>query len=372
MIMKYNQGILKNFFHWALLLAVVFVLGSCGRKVKQETSDLESSLGKGVVLVDYREKQKVDVYIDGDLFTSYIYPSDLEKPALFPVRSATGTIVTRGYPLDPRDRERVDHPHHTGLWFNFGDVNGFDFWGNSKSIPEERKGHYGRILHRGVRRAESRDDRGVLEIAADWQVPAEEDSWHTILQEQTSYEFSGDEDTRCIDRITRLTAQEDPVVFGDTKEGMYAIRLDRAFMFPSDEPLLFTDENGNPRKEEVLDNEGMNGQYLNSEGVEGKEVWGKRAVWCALSSNIGDEEITIAIFDHPDNVNHPTYWHARTYGLFSVNNLGAAAFDENAEPSRVELAPGESIVFKHRVYLTSWYHAKAEELNAQFEDFSAK
>ena len=354
----------------AILLTAILLLGSCSPKQKKVTGDLESSLKKGVVLVDYREKQKVDIYIDGDLFTSYIYPSDLEKPVLFPIRTATGTLITRGYPLDPREREPVDHPHHTGMWFNFGDVNGYDFWGNSSSIPEDRKGHYGRILHRGVKRAESRDDGGVLEIAADWQVPAEEERWHTLLQEQTIFEFSGDEDTRCIDRITRLTAQEDPVVFGDTKEGMFAVRLDRAFMFPDGKAHRYTDADGIPQAVEVVDDQGMNGQYRNSEGVEGKEVWGKRARWTALSSNIGDEDITIAIFDHPDNLNHPTYWHARGYGLFSVNNLGAAAFDSNAEPSRVELAPGESIVFRHRVYITSWYHASDEQMNVQFEEFS--
>jgi len=370
--MKYNQGIRTKFFQLLFLLAAVIILVSCGPKQKKEVGDLDSSLKKGVVLVDYREKQKVDIYIDGDLFTSYIYPPDLEKPVLFPIRSATGSIITRGYPLDPRERESVDHPHHTGMWFNFGDVNGYDFWGNSKAIPADRKSHYGRVLHRGVKRAESRDDGGVLEIAADWQVPMEDAKWHTILQEQTIFEFSGDEDTRCINRITRLTAQEDPVVFGDTKEGMFAVRLDRAFMYPYDEPQIYTDADGIPQTAEVMDNQGMNGHYRNSEGVEGKEVWGKRAVWCALSSSIGDEDITIAIFDHPDNLNHPTYWHARGYGLFSVNNLGAAAFDENAEPSRVELAPGGSIVFKHRVYITSWYHASDEQLNAQFEDFSGK
>jgi hypothetical protein len=361
-----------KFIQLSFLLTAIMILGSCGTKQEKVAGDLESSLKKGVVLVDFREKQKVDIYIDGDLFTSYIYPSDLEKPVLFPVRTATGTIITRGYPLDPRERERVDHPHHTGLWFNFGDVNGYDFWGNSKAIPADRKGHYGRILHRGVKLAESRDDAGILEIAADWQVPVGEGDWHTVLQEQTQFRFSGDEDTRCIDRITRLTAQEDPVVFGDTKEGMYAIRLGRAFMYPDGQPHVYTDADGIPQTVEMVDDTEMNGHYRNSEGVEGMEVWGKRAVWTALSSNMGDEEITIAIFDHPGNVNHPTYWHARGYGLFSVNNLGAAAFDENAEPSRVELAPGESIVFKHRVYITSWHHASDEQLNAQYEDFSGK
>ncbi|MBA7513149.1 hypothetical protein ES705_05159 [subsurface metagenome] len=370
--MKDTQRIQTKHFQLTLLITAVVILGSCGSKQKQVSDDSESSLKKGVVLVDYREKHKVDIFIDGDLFTSYIYPTDLEKPVLFPIRDATGTIITRGFPLDPREGERVDHPHHVGLWFNFGDVNGYDFWNNSKAIPEEKKGHYGRVLHRGVKRAESRDDGGVLEIAADWQVPGEEDRWHTVLQEQTIFEFSGDEDTRSIDRITRLTAQEDQVVFTDNKEGLFAVRLDRAFEYPSDKPQIYTDTDGNPTAVKVMDNKGKNGHYRNSEGVEGTEVWGKRAVWTSLSSNVGDEDITIAIFDHPDNPQHPSFWHARGYGLFAVNNLGAVVFDENNEPFRLELAPGESIVFKHRVYITSWYHASDEQLNTQFADFSRK
>lgn len=40
---------------------------------------------------------------------------------------ASGKVITRGYPMNPRPFERMDHPHHVGLWFNFGDVNGLDF-----------------------------------------------------------------------------------------------------------------------------------------------------------------------------------------------------------------------------------------------------
>ena len=329
-------------------------------------------LKKGVILVDYRAEKKVDVFIDGDIFTSYIYPSNLEKPVLFPVRTSAGTVITRGYPLEPRGGERVDHPHQVGVWFNFGDVNGFDFWNNSSAIPAEKKSHYGRVLHRGVKRAESREDLGVLEVAADWQVPAEDGSWHTLLQENTIFEFGGDDNTRTIDRITQLTAQEDEVVFTDNKEGMFAIRVAREFEHPSDEPLVFTDANGNPEKVEKLDNEGVNGNYLNSEGIEGADAWGKKASWVSLSSNIAEESISISIFDHPDNSGYPSHWHARGYGLFSVNNFGAKAFDENADPILVKLAPGESMVFRHRLHINSGSHATAEQLEKIFEDFSKK
>src|SRR5512132_4020293 len=89
---------------------------------------------KGVRLVQDEAKQRVDVYVDGQPFTSYIYPSTLKKPVLYPIRTAKGTLVTRGFPMEPRPGERVDHPHHVRLWFNYGDVNGIDFWNNAEGL----------------------------------------------------------------------------------------------------------------------------------------------------------------------------------------------------------------------------------------------
>lgn len=78
--------------------------------------------------------KKVEVYLDNKLFTAFIYPENMEKQVLYPIVSASGKNITRGYPLNPRPFERTDHPHHVGLWFNFGDVNGLDFWNNSFAI----------------------------------------------------------------------------------------------------------------------------------------------------------------------------------------------------------------------------------------------
>ena len=357
--------------YFIFLLSFLVLTSTCKQSKPPPASESDSLLKKGVVLIDYREKQKVDVYIDGDVFTSYIYPSNLEKPVLYPVKTASGTIITRGFPLDSREGERVDHPHQVGLWFNYGNVNGYDFWNNSYNIPQEMKGSYGRILHRGVKRAESRDDIGVLEIAADWQVPGEGGSWHTLLQENTIFEFSGDENTRTIDRITQLTAQEDDILFEDNKEGLFAIRVDRAFTFPSDKPQIFTDAKGIPTEVMTSDSEGMTGHYFSSEGLEDGDAWGKQAEWVGLSGTKAEEDITMAIFDHPSNPGFPSHWHARDYGLFAVNNLGQSVFSNGErEALNYRLTPGESVVFRHRIYITSGTHATAEQLNAQFADFS--
>ncbi|MGH9386982.1 MAG: DUF6807 family protein, partial [Vicinamibacterales bacterium] len=112
--------------------------------------------------------RRVDITIDGKPFTSYIWPTTIEKPVLFPLRTARGTIVTRGFPLEPRKGERVDHPHHAGMWFNHGDVNGFDFWNNSDEIPGDRASKMGTIHHRRIVYTKGGAARGDLTVEAEW------------------------------------------------------------------------------------------------------------------------------------------------------------------------------------------------------------
>ncbi|MCX6308715.1 MAG: PmoA family protein, partial [Bacteroidia bacterium] len=113
------------------VLALVFLISSI-RSFSQ---------GKVTFKNDVNGK-KIEVYLDSKFFTAFIYPDDMEKQVLFPIVSASGKTITRGYPLNPRPFERTDHPHHVGLWFNFGDVNGLDFWNNSYAIKPEDKIKY--------------------------------------------------------------------------------------------------------------------------------------------------------------------------------------------------------------------------------------
>ena len=123
---------------------------------------------KSVKLVVDDKNKKVDVIIDGKLFTSYIYPTDLDKPVLYPMYTASGTVITRGFPKDPRPGERVDHPHHVGLWFNYGDVNGLDFWNNSYAIAADKKDKYGSIYHQKVVKSENGKEKGTLVVQSNW------------------------------------------------------------------------------------------------------------------------------------------------------------------------------------------------------------
>jgi hypothetical protein len=173
---------------------------------------------------------------------------------------------------------------------------------------------------------------------------------NVLLNEQTSYVFSGKGNTRIIERITQLTAKNQ-VTFTENKEGLLGMRLDRAFEEPATKPEIFLDAKGVETLVPVLNNEGVNGVYRNAEGFKGGDVWGKRSKWVALRAVKEGEVITIVILDHPNNLNYPAWSHARGYGLFASNNIGGRAFDKNATSVKKVLAVGDQIVFKHKIII---------------------
>lgn len=321
---------------------------------------------KGVSVIPDEASRKVDIYIDGKLFTSYIYPTTLEKPTLFPVRTPAGTVITRGFPLEPRAGERVDHPHHVGWWFNYGDVNGLDFWNNSYVIPAANKPKYGSIVHAAVVKAESGDKQGVLEVNCNWV----DINKNVLLTENTRFIFSGNSQVNKVVRITKLTAPNGEVVFGDNKEGMCAIRVDRAFEAPSNKPEVFTDANGNPTTVAALNNEGVNGVYRSSKGIEKDAVWGTTGTWMKLSAKKGNEDISICMFDHPKNFGYPAHWHARGYGLFAVNNIGSKVYNPNDPEGKLILKKGESITFKHELLIKTGGFMTDDAMNAEEKIFA--
>ena len=348
-------------------LLLMIMLSSCkGDPEKKQNQALEeANTKKRIQLVENAAEKKVDVLIDGKLFTSYRYPENIKKPVLYPLITPKGTKITRKFPLEPSVGERVDHPHHVGVWFNYGDVNGFDFWNNSDSIKVEDRGDYGTIFHRTIKSIEGGDAEAKLQVTMDWVAP----DGRVLLNENTTFVFRGEGDVYSIERITELTAANETVSFKDNKEGVLGIRVTREMELPSDKPDIFTDANGIPTKVAKLDNEGVNGNYSNAEGIEGLDTWGKRSNWNNLSSHIGDEEISLVILDHKSNVGYPTYWHSRGYGLFAANPLGQAVFSDGKETLNFKLEKGESTVFKHRILVASKALDKVA-IDSEFEAFS--
>lgn len=318
-----------------------------------------------VEVVAREADRRVDVTVDGQPFTSYVWPTTLKKPTLYPIHSASGALVTRGWPLAARPGERVDHPHQVGLWFDHGDVNGFDFWNNSDAIPAARRAKMGTIVHRAVRRAAGGPGEGTLEVSADWV----DSAGKPMLREDTRFVFRAAEGLRSIDRITTLTAVGGPVTFVDNKEGLIGMRVARALEQPSNTPEVFTDAAGHATTVPLLNNDGVTGHYRSSEGLEGDAVWGTRGRWTMLTGDVDGAPVTLAILDHPNNVGFPTYWHARGYGLFAANPLGTKVFSNGKEELNFQLAPGKATTFRYRVLILS-RTATPDQIETYYRDFT--
>lgn len=342
-----------------LIISLLFMSCKDRKETAESDNSVESEMTQSprVTFTDDVTNKKVDVFIDKKLFTSYVYDGQTPKPILYPIVTKSGKTVTRGFPFAPRPNERVDHPHHAGLWLNYGDVNGLDFWNNSYAIPAKEKHKYGTIYHQEII---SMDDNS-LSIKAVWRTPDNVD----LLEETTKYIFGEEGSTRNINRTTTLKALQD-VSFTDNKEGMLGIRVTRELELPSDKPAVYTDGEGNITEVEALNNEGINGNYFASEGLTGDDVWGTRNKWVKLEGSINDEVVSVTIIDYEKNVGYPTYWHARGYGLFAANPLGQAIFSEGNETLNFKLTKGESTTFRYHILVHNGSVLSKEAINKTF------
>lgn len=300
------------------------------------------SASKGVVVKHDQAKRVVEVFVDGSLFTAYRWMDTVYKPVLYPVNSPAGQPVTRGWPIVPRPNERIDHPHHVGHWFNYGDVNGHDFWNNSTQIGKEHKGPFGKIRHDRVLSVKNGATEGSLKVATSW---LDKDG-KAMLSEITTFTFIKVSNKHYrVKRTSELKALNGTVSFKDNKEGMFAIRLCRELEQPSNKQEIYLDAAGRPTTVAAMNNEGVSGRYKASTGIQGDSVWGTRAAWVETSGLINGQKTTVRITDSEENVGYPTYWHARGYGLFAANPLGAAVFSNGKEQMNFLLQAGKTVSF---------------------------
>ena len=283
-----------------------------------------------------QDTNKIDILVGGNLFTTYRYGSELTKPILYPVKSPSGIVLTRGFPFEKIPGESNDHPHHTGIFFTYDKVNHDGFWNNTTSPPQ--------IKHIKTTKMEN----GQLSTISHWVGK----SGKQLLEEKRDMVFSAEANQYATDFNITLTAQDEKIVFGDTKEGMFAIRV-----------------------ADWLREDKGTGKYLDSDGNIGEpNIWGKKATWVRLEGQKDGKTIGIAIFNHPASANYPTYWMARGYGLFSANPLGQLDFlkgtnVENPQPLNFTLYPGQSALFKFRMIIYEGQKS-AEQLEREFQSFA--
>ncbi len=252
--------------------------------------------------IHYKGKLKTKVYADAK-----------GKPALHPLVGPDEIHMTRAFPLEAvREGEKKDHPHHTGLWFTHGRVNGRDFW------------HGGHDVIRTDSQKVVADEAGAT-ITSSHSWVAE--GGRTECTDNRVIRLSGDDDELIVDYRITINAKDHDVLLGDTKEGTFAFRT-------------------HPR----LRGKDMGATMVNSEGQKGKGIWGKKAKWVCYYNTIGGKVHGVTIMDKPGNLRHPTTWHARDYGLLTANPFGISKFLRQKGGDHT-VRKGESLTFNYRVIL---------------------
>jgi hypothetical protein len=265
--------------------------------------------GEGVAL-NHVPGDRVDIAIGGQPFTSYVIREGIARPYCYPVLGPAGVQMTN---LGP-----ADHVHHRSMYIAQGEVNGQDNW-------SEMPGH-ARTVNKSVGIL-AQGAMGALHATADW-VSA---GGQKILEEQlclTTYALPAG--LRLLDWDIAWSACYGGVFFGDTKEaGTLSVRVNEQL-------------------------EGSRGGLITNAygGVTESETWGKRAPWCDYSGEVDGVQVGLAIFDHPDNLRYPTWWHVRDYGLFTANQWGLHDFTGDwSQRGDYALPKGGRLRFRFRVYI---------------------
>lgn len=307
-------------------------------------------------------KQRVDITIGGELFTSLLYADSLKKPSLFPIYTAKQNMVTRGWPLMPKHMDRTDYSHQFGLWFTYGNVNGADYWNNQ---PDADTIHnvYGYIRVQKVSGISNGEGKASFTMVCKWFNPGAK----AVLEETSVFVFKVENNLRIIDRFITLKALTN-VDFKDSKQGLYGFRAatELGQQVSSLENAMLTDANTTK-----TDSIPLTGHFTSSEGVEGEAVFAKRAKWMKLTGVVNNEPVTMVLMDSPQNVNYPAYWLARSNGLMSANPFGADIFTNGKEKFNYSLAKGKQVSFKYR-FVQGGDKLDKDTIEKLFADFSGE
>lgn len=297
----------------------------------------------------------IAVLSGGKLFADYVI-GNAPKPVVWPIVGPTGKEMTRAYAMKHVVGEKTDHPHQRSLWFTHGDVNGFDFWaeapGDGSAKKDPKPGHprytgHGTILHREYKKVAVEDGAAIISTVNDWLAP----NCKKQLEDERTLVFRDLGDVRTIDFNITLKATDGDVLFDETKEGSFGVRV--------------------PTEMDV-DHKPTGGKIVTSEGKTDKDAWGTRASWVDYSGTVDGEVLGIAVMNHPSSFRYPTRWHVRTYGLFAANPFGAKSFDPKTEDeSGATVKNGDSITLRYRVVLHTG-DAESARIAELFKKYAAE
>jgi Methane oxygenase PmoA len=311
---------------------------------------LASAYLRGVSVELQRSGDKIAVLVDGRPFTTYYFGAATAKPYLMPLRTASGAVVTRGFPVvndvsagDPKGPSF--EPHQRPLYFGHGDIDGLNFWAEAvfdKYYGDHSDQAYGHM----VLKTPDEPNGGSESSAIRARFTLLDPNNRVIGEETQRFTFGGDAESRTIDCEFVLYASNGPLDLGDTKEGTFAIRLAPELSAP-------------------------HAHMINSNGASGeKATWGKPADWVSYSGTVAGQPVSVTIFDSPTSFRHPTTWHARAYGLFAANPFGLREFTgDPAKDGSWTIPKGKSLTFRYRVLIREG-EFKASQISDAYRQYA--
>ena len=306
---------------------------------------------------------RVRVEIGGQLFTEYVFGDGASRPYCYPILATDGMRLTRDFPMKAdTPGEEHDHPWHRSLMFAHSMVGGVDFWneagGDTGKSPKDK----GRTVQETVVETAS-GAVGVLRTRDRWVAP----DGKLICTDERTIRFHASAAGRFIDYEVTLHALPDaPLLMGDNKDGAMAIRL--AQWMTTQHIIKSKDAAGKP----VETNYPGLGHIITAAGDKDAAAWGRRADWCEYHAPHDGKTYGVAIFDHPQNLRHPTWWMARDYGLFGANPFGQHDYEGLKDQPHIgdyTIPAGGSLTLRYRFY----FHLgdeKAATVAAHYADYA--
>ncbi len=286
--------------------------------VVSETAEIRDG-DKVVDKATYGETFAVEK-IEGDRLFIPAKKGWIQSTDVVPHKSIVSRLIVENPPAikNSKDPLYYDHPHHKGIWFSIDEVNGIKFWAEQ-----------GTIRNVGVEVVKGEGSPAILKYTNHWLGKDEK----PVLVEETTVSIHPN---RLMVFEFVLTAAVEEVTFGDTKEGLFAVRVP------------------NSMRESVA-----GGPIVNAEGLKGsKECWGKTSPWVDYVGPVGSQKYGVTLMDGPNNPRKSRY-HVRDYGLFSMSPFGDKSYTNGASPANpLHLKKGETFKLKYGLYV---HHGDAGE-----------
>lgn len=266
---------------------------------------------------------RIEIKINGNLFTNYIFSEHEKYPFFFPVNGPSNASVT--------SMRNANFPHHSSLFFGCDRVNGGNYW-------QEGLGR-GQIISLRADIIETGNEKVVIENECIWRRPGAD---------------APVKDKRFI-TITAPSKEKFQIDFDVTMEMLMDVTIEKT------NHSLFS---GRVDPDLAVIN---GGTMINAEGETGeKGTFGKRSPWIDCHGKRLGKTEGIAIMQHPSNNWYPAPWFTRDYGFFSPTPMYWPENDKNST-----LKKGDLIKLRYRVIVHNGNHIEAE-IAKEFEKYKSE